>query len=229
MSNESTKTKSIRPTDFGEKYLQGRVIDIGGGSDPVSPNSEVFDLEDGDAQHILTYRQAESYDTVHSSHCLEHMKDVPDALQQWWGLIKTGGYMVIIVPHEDLYEQNMWPPAFNSDHKATFRINKDQSWSPVSFDLVKLARQLPNIEIIETTIHDQNYDFNLQGKKFNNALRKLYKWNYSKNLIKKGIASILYSVLYNKYYKLGGGESGLPIDQTRGDALAQIQLIARKL
>jgi SAM-dependent methyltransferase len=227
MSNESTKTRAIRPSDFEEKYLKGKVIDIGGGIDPVTTNSEVFDLEDGDAQHILQYREAASYDAVHSSHCLEHMKDVPAALKQWWDLVRTGGYMIIVVPHEDLYEQSMWPPIFNSDHKATFRINKQESWSSVSYDLYQLANELPNAEIIETVIHDQDYDYNIQGGKFNSTLRKIYKWNYSNSSIKKNIASTLYKLLYNKFYKHGNNNKGLPVDQTRWNALAQIQIIIK--
>ena len=66
-----------------------------------------LDLIHGDAQHILDYKKKESYDCVNSSHCLEHMKDVPSALSQWWGLVKPGGYLVTVVPHEDLYEQGI--------------------------------------------------------------------------------------------------------------------------
>ena len=63
-----------------------------------------------------------AYDAVCSSHCLEHMRDVPAALTQWWALVRKGGYLVLVVPDEDLYEQGGWPSLFNSDHKATFRI-----------------------------------------------------------------------------------------------------------
>ena len=77
---ESSKTNQVRTEEFFNTYLTGKVIDIGGGSDKVTENTEVFDLEHGDAQHILKYKDKESYDCVYSSHCLEHMKDVPLAL-----------------------------------------------------------------------------------------------------------------------------------------------------
>ena len=51
------------------------------------------------------------------------MRDVPQALEQWWQLVKPGGAMVIVVPDEDLYEQGAWPSLFNRDHSATFRLN----------------------------------------------------------------------------------------------------------
>jgi hypothetical protein len=46
------------------------------------------------------------------------MHDPEAALRQWWALVRPGGYLVVVVPHEDLYEQGMWPSAFNSDHKG---------------------------------------------------------------------------------------------------------------
>ena len=50
---ESSKTNQVRKEEFFLNYLQGYVIDIGGGNDPVVEHAEVFDLKDGDAQHIL--------------------------------------------------------------------------------------------------------------------------------------------------------------------------------
>ena len=85
MSDESTKTQLIRSKKFIDTHFGGSVLDIGGGDDPVVKHAEVFDLIHGDAQHILDYKKKESYDCVNSSHCLEHMKDVPSALSQWWG------------------------------------------------------------------------------------------------------------------------------------------------
>ncbi len=112
MSDESAKTKSLRGNDFYNKYSSGKVIDIGGGNDAVIKYAEVFDLEDGDAQYISKYKNKEVYDCVYSSHCLEHMVDVPNAILQWWQLVKQNGYMIIVVPDEDLYEQKCWPPIF---------------------------------------------------------------------------------------------------------------------
>ena len=144
---------------FFKKYLSGSVIDIGAGSDPVVEHAEVFDQPQGDANNILVYRKPESYDCVHSSHCLEHMRDPIAALKDWWQLVKPGGYMVTVVPHEDLYEQFNWPSIFNNDHKATFRIGKDGSWSPVSIDILKESEGLKNAEVVEHRIYDENYNY----------------------------------------------------------------------
>ena len=63
-----------------------------------------------------------------------------------------------MVPEENLYEQHLWPPRFNKDHKFTFRLGGKESWSPVSFDVLALHKNLPDIEIIQADIHDLNYD-----------------------------------------------------------------------
>lgn len=105
MVDETSKTRLVRSEDFDKEYLQGKVLDIGAGEDRVCAHAEGFDTEDGDANRILDFQERESYDTVYSSHCLEHMFDPPQALQQWWELIKPGGYLVLVVPDENLYEQ----------------------------------------------------------------------------------------------------------------------------
>ena len=46
-----------------------------------------------------------TYDFVHSSHCLEHMRDPARAMHNWLRILKPGGHLVCLVPDEDLYEQ----------------------------------------------------------------------------------------------------------------------------
>jgi SAM-dependent methyltransferase len=225
---ESLKTRQVRSKEFFNTYFNGRVIDIGGGSDAVTENAEVFDFEQGDAQHILKYRGKESYDCVNSSHCLEHMTDVPLAFSQWWGLVKPGGYMVIVVPHEDLYEQGVWPSIFNYDHKATFRLDNDNTWSPVSYDLRSLIENLSNALIISAEIQDANYDHSLQGRKLEWFSRKIYKWKRSNNRIKKLTSRLFFNFLYKNFWTKSENTRGVPIDQTLNNALAQIQIVLQK-
>lgn len=229
MGNEAKKTNKVRGQAFIDKYFQGNVIDIGGGNDPVTLRAKVFDLKDGNAQYITQYEDSESYDCVHSSHCLEHMADVPSALSQWWQIVKQGGYMVITVPHEDLYEQRVWPSIFNNDHKATFRLNQKDSWSNVSYDLHELCSSLLNVSIVDTSIQDCNYDYNLQYKKFTKKFRKIYKWRFSNNKIKRLLGRTMYPLLYNRYYLNNNQNIGVPIDQTIGSASAQIQIVLQKI
>lgn len=227
MSNESTKTQKVRSKNFIDKYLVGTVIDIGGGSDPVIPTAEVFDIKDGDAQHITKYRKKEAYDCVHSSHCLEHMVNTIEALKEWWSLVKPGGFMVIVIPHEDLYEQRVWPPIFNPDHKSTFRINKLETWSPVSYDILEIVSNLPNSLIIESEVHDLNYDYSIQFKKINKTVARIHRYLHSTAGLKRMIVVILYQVFSLVFKNIKSSDDKV-LDQTRGDALAQIQVVIQK-
>jgi predicted SAM-dependent methyltransferase len=46
---------------------------------------------------------AASVPYVFSSHMLEHVEDYEATLQAWWELIYTGGYLILYLPHADLY------------------------------------------------------------------------------------------------------------------------------
>jgi len=73
--------------------------------------------------------------------------------------------MFILVPDEDLYEQGYWLSLFNHDHKATFTISKQKSWSPVSYNFLQLAESCKDAKIISLRLQDDKYNrkyFNLQ-------------------------------------------------------------------
>lgn len=148
--NECGKATMRRLHDpaFMRQYFVGDGIDIGSGSDALYKYAQLFplmrsctpwDLAEGDAQ-FMKGASDESYDFVHSSHCLEHVVDVKTALANWLRILKPGGYLVVLVPDEDMYEQGVWPSSFNSDHKHTFTLWKRMSWSPVSINLMDLLR-----------------------------------------------------------------------------------------
>lgn len=224
--DEAAKTNRARGPDFAARYFSGRVLDIGCGDDRVVPHAVPFDRPQGDANNILTYLPRESFDCVHSSHALEHMRDVPKAFHDWWALVKPGGYMITVVPDEDLYEQGNWPSIFNSDHKATFRLDKTGSWSPVSYDLRRLAEGLPNCTIIDARVQDDGYDRSLPSRKPTAWGRALMKWaslRYTA-LWWLGVRNQTVLALFDRIEN----RMGRPIDQTLGRAMAQIQIILRK-
>jgi predicted SAM-dependent methyltransferase len=148
---EQSKAAKRRYYDgaFHHRYFVGNGIDIGGKPDPLGQYVGIFpllrsartwDLDDGDAQ-LMPGISDNQFDFLHSSHCLEHMRDVPTALSHWIRIVKPGGYLIITVPDEDLYEQGFWPSRYNGDHKWTFTIYKQQSWSPKSLNVLDLAIQ----------------------------------------------------------------------------------------
>jgi SAM-dependent methyltransferase len=146
--HEQSKAAKRRFSDgaFHCRYFVGDGIDIGGKPDPLGQycglfarmNSvRVWDLADGDAQLMQGVADA-TYDFVHSSHCLEHMRDVREALKNWIRIVKPGGFLILTVPDEDLYEQGQWPSRFNTDHKWSFTIHKERSTMPCSINVIDL-------------------------------------------------------------------------------------------
>jgi SAM-dependent methyltransferase len=228
---ETTKTNRVRGEEFKHRYLSGRVIDIGCGADLVVPCAVPFDFEEGDAQFILRYFAPQTFDCVHSSHCLEHMRDVKAALAGWWALVKPGGHLIIVVPQEDIYEQGLWPSLFNPDHKATFRLFKKETWSPVSFDLAELIRDLPGAEIVEATVQDQGLDYRRVRRRITRFGLFLYKLSQYRRrrltgpLGRRGVPIDWVEVAVDRLEQL----LGKPIDQTLGLSLAQIQVVAHKV
>lgn len=139
---------------LNDKLFKGGGIDIGAGPDCIRKwgyDAYDWDLKDGDAQYLQNISD-KSLDFVHSSHCLEHMVDPRIAIQNWVRVVRSGGYIVITVPDEELYEHNLWPSRFNYDHKWSFRIFRKyplHSRSLTIFDLFsKIWKEVEVLSII---------------------------------------------------------------------------------
>jgi SAM-dependent methyltransferase len=155
---------------FISRYFIGNGIDIGCGNDPISLYGEFFplmrslkpwDLPDGDAQ-FLDGVADHSFDFVHSSHCLEHMRNPEEALMNWFRVLKPNGHLVLLIPDEDLYEMGVFPSTYNSDHKWTFTIWKENSWCDKSINVVDLIKTLgAAAQVIKIDSLDAQHRFGL--------------------------------------------------------------------
>jgi len=166
--HETSKAVIRRSYDkrYAIRWLVGTGIDIGAGNDSIGNYRPMFpmmaavrawDLVNGDAMSMDGVAD-DSYDFVHSSHCLEHMRSPSRALSNWIRICKPGGYLVIMVPDEDLYEQSVWPSTFNTDHKWSFTIGKASSWSPQSINLIELLKTVVDrVAIQKIELLDTNY------------------------------------------------------------------------
>jgi SAM-dependent methyltransferase len=218
--DETTKTKRLWNA-FERSILTGKGIDIGCGPDPVTEDVTRFDVEHGDANYITQYVN-DDFDFVYASHCLEHMHDPRKAILEWWKLVRPGGHLFFIVPDEDLYEQGVFPSRFNADHKATFTISKQKSWSPVSVNVLDLVSALPDGRLISVMLQDQGYDRRLlkYGPLVSNRLiRRVLKLHRAVKR-RSGVAAGLFDRFTDPY---------TVVDQTLlPDVVAQIQCIVRK-
>lgn len=175
MSDEATKALNRRLKDsaYKDKYFVGSGADIGAGMDGLSAHSNVFtnmtscmnwDIENGDAQYLQSI-QNDSFDFIHSSHCLEHMFSPHIALQNWIRVLKVGGYAVITIPDEDLYEQGVFPSTFNGDHKCSFSIWKASSWCYASINVTDLIKVVPNCRPIRILFNDEYFEYDKINEK----------------------------------------------------------------
>lgn len=162
--------RRLSDPNFINRYFKGNGLDIGGRPDPLALYMELFcqmqsvrtwDWDDGDAQYLSNVPD-DHYDFVHSSHCLEHIVDPVEGLKNWMRVLKPGGYLIITVPDEDLYEQGTFPSVFNFDHKWTFTIFKHRSWSEFSINLIEIIQQLgPQAELIRLEQLSSTYRYSL--------------------------------------------------------------------
>jgi SAM-dependent methyltransferase len=156
---------------FATRYFVGSGIDIGCGPDPISQYSEQFplmescrswDMPYGDAQYLESVDD-NTFDFVHSSHCLEHMVDPKTAMTHWLRVLKPNGHLVITIPEEDLYEQGIFPSTNNDDHKWTFTIAKAKSWSNKSINLASFLAEFSDAaQILKIELLDASFRYGLQ-------------------------------------------------------------------
>jgi len=148
-------------------YLRGNGIDIGSGDSPlVVPSGKVraWDVFDGDAQ-LLEGVPDNSFDFVYSSHCLEHMRDVAEALSHWRRVLKPGKHLYVVVPDYELYEKCQWPSIYNGDHKHSFSsritrtmVERENHWN-VELDLVPVLGGM-GVDLIEFGVECDGYNWN---------------------------------------------------------------------
>lgn len=112
---------------FYDRYLSGEaVLDIGyrGGSsdaEPVTAHAIGVELDYPGYDGVHLPFPDCSQDAVFASHCLEHIVDWQSVLADWFRVLKIGGYLVIAVPHQFLYERKAdLPSRFNGDHKRFY-------------------------------------------------------------------------------------------------------------
>ena len=162
--------RRLREPDFVRRYFVGDGVDIGVKPDPLCLYLEFFplmrtvrtwDMEDGDAQFMASVAD-DTFDFVHSSHCLEHLNDPREGLVNWLRIVKPGGYVIVTIPDEDLYEQGLFPSTFNRDHKVTFTLFKHNSWSAKSINVLDMVAGLgPAAQPIKLELLTSSYKFDL--------------------------------------------------------------------
>lgn len=156
-------------------YALGRGIDIGCGEQKVFPSflgvdncrdSALFGAQikpdiGAQAEDLGIFSDG-SFDSVFSSHTLEHIVDYHAALTEWWRITKVGGYLILYLPHRDHYPR-IGEPGANIDHKHDF--------SPEQ--LVETMREVGSWDLVvnETRTEDAEYSFLQVYRKRDDGIR----------------------------------------------------------
>lgn len=144
-------------------YVRGRGLDLGCGPNKVWPHAigvdnytetQLFGIQMKpdvvcDVTKLEPFATG-SMDFVYSSHVLEHMVDPLATLKQWWRVLKVGGYLILYLPHDELYPK-VGEEGANPDHRHDLNEQKVIDWMKQvgSWDLVRS----------ETRDQEQEYSF----------------------------------------------------------------------
>ena len=127
IGREASKSHAARIySGFYRCWLSGRdVLDIGfrgglGEAEPVVPQATGIDLGYPGYDGVYLPFSDGSQDSIYSSHCLEHMNEPEAVIKEWFRVLRVGGYLVTVVPHQYLYERRLELPSAHPDHLRFF-------------------------------------------------------------------------------------------------------------
>lgn len=128
---ESRKTYADKiASGFFDRYLSGpNIMEVGykgydGGTVPIVPQAIGVDVGYAGYDGTSFPFADEMFDAIYSSHCFEHIAPWKEVLQDWYRILKPGGFLIIVVPHQLLFERKRYLPSyFNPDHKRYYTIS----------------------------------------------------------------------------------------------------------
>lgn len=165
VGEESRKTYQQKiDSGFFVKYMSGKGSEPGFSGYlpdvvPILENCDGWDLKtpgyDGKTIPVVDGY----YDYVYTSHTLEHISERKEAVREWFRVIKMGGHIVCVVPHQFLYEKKLnLPSNWNGDHRIFF--------TPANLLQLFEESLVPNsyrVRLLEDT--DVGFDYNVPPEK----------------------------------------------------------------
>jgi SAM-dependent methyltransferase len=174
-----------------EQYCIGTGVDFGCESDPhpaasilVDMNPEVHALYgnmEGVSVHIRDIDNgfpdwdSEFVDFAYSSHCIEHLRKPIDFLRECIRIVRPGGNIIIVGPHEDWYWPNGHPDA-NPDHSRlnwSLRPSKIVKWLEAAAKINEMPIQ---IEHVSEHGQPENWSFCVVAKRLHEQEEKQDKF-----------------------------------------------------
>lgn len=126
----SSESAKVRDMPNVMKFITGRVLDIGCGPDKITPDALGVDGRDlpgvgcvTDNPYFLKMELGSDWDTVFSSHFLEHLQSPFEALVEWCSCLKLGGHLVLYLPDGDHYNNKE-----NPEHMQDIKYEPFMLW-----------------------------------------------------------------------------------------------------
>lgn len=159
---------------FYDKYINGYGIDIGcgridthDGADPIAlVNCIHHDKDICDATTMDVY-PTNHFDYVYASHILEHLNDPVTALKNWVRIAKKGGWIIVSIPHRDLYERKKTLPSkWNEDHRYFYLPYSSEPPHTFSIASILTAAGITEyqMEVIDTSTNNDKPDEHANGE-----------------------------------------------------------------
>jgi SAM-dependent methyltransferase len=141
MRDYHSESDKVRDMPQVMKYITGEIIDFACGHDKIVPHAIGVDGRKLDGVDILSehaadyaiqgdlllYYQDEGkiplFDTLFSSHFLEHVDDQYQAIEVWRSLLKEGGHLVLYLPDGNHYNNKE-----NYEHMIDMKYEDFMFW-----------------------------------------------------------------------------------------------------
>ena len=123
-------SETARHRELFKPYTTGMGLDLGYGGDPLNNSCITVDLPQkytsvgdnkvqqlfGSALDLYWFKDG-VLDYIYSSHLIEDFDDTEQALVEWLRVIKSGGYLCLLFPDEQVYRSRTESKYWNASHK----------------------------------------------------------------------------------------------------------------
>ena len=100
-----SEAAKVRDMQEVMKYITGKILDVGCGGDKITPEAMGADGRElpgvdivGNLEDLSDELLADAFDTIFSSHFLEHCPDQYGTIEDWRYMLKRGGHLVLYLP-----------------------------------------------------------------------------------------------------------------------------------
>jgi SAM-dependent methyltransferase len=102
-----SETAKVKDRPEWMKYIVGRVADVGAGTDRIVPDAYCLDGREcagNIVRHDLRFEFGDGmFDTIFSSHFLEHVPTPFEYIRNWAEFLEPGGHLFLYMPQKDAY------------------------------------------------------------------------------------------------------------------------------